>query len=191
MLLLLELGNLYVYEVEFLVEHLVGLDVAEFHGVGYLLLVESLLLHVEVQQRHGIYAGEIEVPVGAFLGLLADGERGIKQGAVLEEFLIGILHLDNEFLAVLALTIHIEDGLACRGVVAEMLGVEILHVLDNLLAGEEAIEEIDQQVLVGSSAEYALETEVGKQADVSFFYSIHTTKHIFAAKIQLLYEISK
>ena len=44
---------------------------------------------------------------------------------------------------------------------------------------------------VVGSAEYALETEVGKQADVSFFYSIHTTKHIFAAKIQLLYEISK
>ncbi len=44
---------------------------------------------------------------------------------------------------------------------------------------------------VVGSAEYALETEVGKQADVSFFYSIHTTKYIFAAKIQLLYEISK
>ena len=44
---------------------------------------------------------------------------------------------------------------------------------------------------VVGSAEYAHETEVGKQADVSFFYSIHTTKYIFAAKIQLLYEISK
>ena len=28
---------------------------------------------------------------------------------------------------------------------------------------------------VVGSAEYALETEVGQQADVSFFYSIHTT----------------
>ena len=44
---------------------------------------------------------------------------------------------------------------------------------------------------VVGSAEYALETEVGQQTDVSFFYSIHTTKYIFAAKIQLLYEISK
>ena len=53
------------------------------------------------------------------------------------------------------------------------------------------IKEVYQQVLVGSSAEYALETEVGKQTDVSFFYSIQTTIFIFAAKIQLLYEISK
>ena len=35
---------------------------------------------------------------------------------------------------------------------------------------------------VVGSAEYALETEVGKQADVSFFYSIHTTKIFFLQK---------
>ena len=44
---------------------------------------------------------------------------------------------------------------------------------------------------VVGSAEYALETEVGKQADVSFFYSIHTTKYIFAAKIQFFRERCK
>ena len=54
-----------------------------------------------------------------------------------------------------------------------MLRVEILHVLDNLLAVKQAIEEVDQQFLVGSSAEYALETEVGQQTDVSFFYCCH------------------
>ena len=72
-----------------------------------------------------------------------------------------------------------------------MLGVAVFQALDYLAPVKQAIEEIDQQVLVGGSAEYALETEVGQQADVSFFYSVHTTKHIFATKIQFFRERCK
>ena len=74
---------------------------------------------------------------------------------------------------------------------AHTIMMHSVQALDYLAPVKQAIEEIDQQVLVGSSAEYALETEVGKQTDVSFFYSIHTTKHIFAAKIQFFRERCK
>ena len=155
-------------------------------------LVKSLLvLHVVIQQRNGIDRVQPVVPRVAFGRLLADGEGGIIDRPVLEEFLRGVLHLDNKLLSVHALAIHVEDGLALGVYVANVLRVAVFQVLDNLPSVEEAVKEIDQQVLVGGCAEYALETEVGQQTDVSFFYSIHTTKHIFAAKIQLLYEISK
>ena len=54
-----------------------------------------------------------------------------------------------------------------------MLLVPVAQFLDNLLSVEEAIKETGQQVLVGSRAEYALESEVGKQADISIFYPFH------------------
>ena len=84
------------------------------------------------------------------------------------------------------MAIHVEDGLALGIQVADVLRVAVFQALDNLPTVEQAVQEIDQQVLVGGSAEYALESEVGQQADVSFFCSIHTTKYISAVKIQLL-----
>ena len=56
-----------------------------------------------------------------------------------------------------------------------MLLVPVAQFLDNLLSVEEAIKETGQQVLVGSRAEYALESEVGKQADISIFYPFNYT----------------
>ena len=54
-----------------------------------------------------------------------------------------------------------------------MLVVEIFHVLYDLSAVEQAVQEVYQQLLVGSRAEDALETEIGQQADVSVFYFSH------------------
>ena len=50
-----------------------------------------------------------------------------------------------------------------------MLAVEERHVLYDLLAIKEGVEKVDEQVLVGNSAEDALETEIGQQTDISFF----------------------
>ena len=150
-----------------------------------------LVLHVVVQQGYGIDWIQLVVPRVALGRLLADGECGIIDRTVLEELLRGVLHLDNKLLAVHALAIDVEDGLALGVYIADVLGVAVFQALDYLAPVKQAIEEIDQQVLVGGSAEYALETEVGQQADVSFFYSIHTTKHIFATKIQFFRERCK
>ena len=131
--------------------------------------IETIFVHIEVQQGNGIHMRQTEVPFGTLLRLLTDRKRGIEKGAVLKEFLIGVLHLHDEFLAVLPFAIHIEDGLPVETRVAQMLVVQVLHVPDDLSTVEQTVQKAYQQLLVGSRTEYALETEIGKQADVSVF----------------------
>ena len=116
---------------------------------------------------------EAEVPFRALLRLFAYGERGIIERPVLEELLEGVLHLNDELLTVFRLAIDIEDCLACRRPVPQMLAVQMHDVLNHLLAVEQAVQEVYQQVLVGCCSEYAFETEVGEQTNVSFFSGCH------------------
>ena len=167
-------------------------DVAELDRVSNLLFVEGFFPHVEVQQGYRIYAREIEIPVRALLRLLTNGERGIEQGAVLEEILVCVLHLHNELLAVLALAIDVENRTACRRILAEVLRIEILHVLYHLCAIKQAIEEVDQQLLIGGCAENALETKIGQQADVAFFCCCHILlSYVVDAKLRIKGIIAK
>jgi hypothetical protein len=55
-----------------------------------------------------------------------------------------------------------------------MLRVQIRYVLHNLFAIKQAVEEANEQILVHCCSKNSLETEVGQQADVSFFYLFHT-----------------
>ena len=55
-----------------------------------------------------------------------------------------------------------------------VLWIQIRHVLHNLSAIKQAVEEADEQILVHCRSEYSLEAEVGQQTDVSFFYLFHT-----------------
>ena len=55
----------------------------------------------------------------------------------------------------------------------QMLAVQMHDVLNHLLAVEQAVQEVYQQVLVGCCSEYAFETEVGEQTNVSFFSGCH------------------
>ena len=66
-----------------------------------------------------------------------------------------------------------------------MLRVEIFHIFDHLFPIEQTIEEMDQQFLVGSSAENTLEPEIGKQTDVSFFYSVHILRRLLSQKYEV------
>ena len=168
-----------------------GVDVAKLNGVANRLLVEGGILHVEVEKRHGIDVVELEVPVGALNGLLTYGEGGVEERAVLEELLVGVLHLDDEFLAILTLAIDVEDGLTLGIVVADVFGVEVLDVLDHLLAVEEAIEKADEQLLVGSRTKDALEPKVGQQADVSVFNLSHNGSCFSSSKVVSICEKSK
>lgn len=59
-----------------------------------------------------------------------------------------------------------------------MLTVQVLHVRNHLFLPKQRVQEVDEQVLVGLGSKNTLETEVGQQADISFFcYMIHT--HLF------------
>ena len=151
--------------------------------------VEGLVLHVEVQKGDGVHVAQLEVPVRTLASLLPDGERGVEQRAVLEELLVGVLHLDDELLAVLTLAIYVEYCLPVGIEVADMLVVHVHHVLHHLCAVEQAVEEAYQEVLVRCSAEYALEAEVRQQAYVSVLYCLHNTN--FSAKMQKISETAK
>jgi len=123
--------------------------------------------------------GQIEVPVCALRCLLFDREGGIVQRPVLEILLVGILHFHDELFALLVLAIHVEDGFPVCVDVSDMFAVEVFHISDDLFFLEQGVQEVDEQVLVGLGAENALETEVGEQADISFFYLSHVDSSLF------------
>ena len=116
---------------------------------------------IEVQQADGVDGVEVEIPVASALRLFADGERGVVDGAVLEELLVDILHLDNELLALVVLTVDVEHGAAGVHPVTELLGVQIGDFLHVLLAAEHGVEEAFQEFFVEFPAKQSLEAEVG------------------------------
>jgi len=64
-----------------------------------------------------------------------------------------------------------------------------------LSAIKQAVEETDQQILVGSRSENSLETEIGQQTDISFFYLLHNPYVInvsfIGAKLRFSFETNK
>ena len=151
-----------------------GSGIAQLYMVADLFLVEGILVHVEVEQRNSIDMIELEIPVTALWCLLANRESGVEEGAVLEISLVGILHFNDELLAVFSFAIHVEDGTAVGIDIPDVLRVQIRNVLYNLSAIKQAVEEADEQILVHCRSKNALEAEIGQQADVSFFYLFHT-----------------
>ena len=172
-----ELGNLYIDIFELVVKYFVGSCVAQLHMMADFLLVECILVHAEVEQGNGIDMIELEIPLIPLGRLFSDREGGVEEGAILEIRLVRILHFYNELLAVFALTIYIKDGSAVGIDISHMLRVQIRYVLHNLFAIKQAVEEANEQILVHCCSKNSLETEVGQQADVSFFYLLHN--HLF------------
>jgi hypothetical protein len=150
------------------------------------LLVESILVHAEVEQGYGIDMIEFEIPVIPLRGLLANRESGVEKGAILEIRLVGVLHFYDELLTVFALAIYIKDGSAVGIDISHMLRIQIRHILHNLSAIKQAVEEANEQILVHCCSKNSLETEVGQQADVSFFYLLHN--HLFLKSMPQSYD---
>ena len=115
---------------------------------------------------------QTEIPLGSRRGLLTDGKGGIEQRAVFEELLVHVLHLHDEFLALVVLAVHIEDGTSCVIALAELLGVEVRYVPDVLLAVEHGVQKTYEQLLVELRAEQPLEAKVGMWIDVSFSHVV-------------------
>ena len=69
-----ELGNLYINILEFVVKYFVGSSVAQLHMMADFLLVECVLVHAEVEQGYGIDMIEFEIPVISLGCLLTDRE---------------------------------------------------------------------------------------------------------------------
>ena len=154
-----------------------GSCVAQLHMMADFLLVECILVHAEVEQGNGIDMIELEIPVTPLWCLFTDREGGVEKGAILEIRLVGILHFNDELLTVFALAIYIKDGSAVGIDISYVFWIQIRYVLYNLSAIKQAVEEANEQILVHCCSENSLETEVGQQADISFFYLLHN--HLF------------
>ena len=92
------------------------------------------IAHLIVEQGHHIDMFKLIVPNVTLLGLLADWEGCVVERTVFKKSLIGILHLDDKLLALLVLTIDVENGLAVGTDIPDMLAIEERHVLYDLLA---------------------------------------------------------
>ena len=114
------------------------------------LLIEGFLVHIEIEQGNRVDMVEFKVLIITLGSLLTDRESGIEQGTVLEVCLVCILHFHDKLLAVFSFAIYVEDGLAVGIYISHVLRVQILHVLNNLSSVEQAVQETDQQILVGS-----------------------------------------
>ena len=93
------------------------------------------------------------------------------------EFLIGVLHLHNEFLAILPFAIYIEDGLTVYTRVAQMFVVQVLHVPHHLGTVEQTVQKAYQQLLVGSPTG-ALPQRFGMLASLYNAHGFHSLADI-------------
>ena len=144
---------------------MVVLHVLQLHLMDETVIWILVVREYEVQDSYRIDILQMVVP-GAYGSLLTDGEGGIVDTAVLEERLLGLLHLDNHLTPVGQLAIHVVDSLSVCIAVAKMLVVQIGEVGDFLLTFEEGIEETNQQVLVQFCAEQFLKSEVCVRVNV-------------------------
>ena len=110
--------------------------------------------------------------------------KPLIDGAVFEELLIHILHLDDKLLALLVLAIDIKDGAPGISTVAQLLRVEVSHILYILFATKQCVEETYQQLLVELGAEKAFETEISMRVDVSFYHNNILRNNDYICKVK-------
>ncbi len=102
----------------------------------YGLLVESHIMHVEIEKCYYVDVSQFEIPVRTLGRLLLDGKGGIIERPVFEMLLIGVLHFHDELLTLLVLAIDVENSLAVGIDISYIFAIEILYVLDDLLLTE-------------------------------------------------------
>ena len=157
------LGHLQIEVGEFVVEHLPRGHIHQFDRVCEV----AVIVEGEVEEADGIYALQFIVPRLALLGLFAYGEGGVEDGAVLEELLLSVLHLNENLLALFCLAIHIEDSSALCGSHPQVFGIEVGDVQEVLCPLEARVEEREQQVFVRFGPKEFLEREVRVEVHIS------------------------
>ena len=165
--MLVELGHLQVYKGQLVIEYVVVVCILQLDFMAIALSGVLVVRKFEVQDTNGKDTLQAIVPF-AFGSLLANGCCGIVDASVLEVCLLCLLHLNDEPAAVLCQTVYVEYGAAVAIAFAEVLAVQILHVL-NLLCTviEKGIKETDKQVLVHLGTKQFLEAEICIRIDVS------------------------
>ena len=127
---LIEFRHFEVNEGKFIIEHLVRVKVHKFHLMMKILLIRSVKR--EIQDTHHINSLQLIIPFTPF-SLLTNRESGIKDTAVLEELLFTTLHLNQELLSLLILTIYIKYGPTVIFLCSKMLCIKVSYILDYFL----------------------------------------------------------
>ena len=185
--LILPLGKLWhlkIEESQFVIEHMLVVNIHQLHFVPKTVLGVFIVGEDKIQDSNRIDTFEPEIPK-AFLPLILYRESSVEYTPVLEELLLGLLHLNDERLALLVLAVDIEDGTAVAIAIAEVLAIEIGKITHHFLAFEERVEEANQQILVKGSSEQLLKAEVRVGIDIftfsHFFYLTYASIcHILA-----------
>ena len=138
----------------------------------------------EIQNPDCIDPFKFKIP-NSFLTLILDRKSGIEYTSVLKELLLGLLHLNDERLSLLILTVNIKDSSAITIAIAKVLTVKIGKIPHHFLAFEQRIEEANQQILIERSTEQLLKAEVRVGIDIftfsHFFYLTYASFcHILA-----------
>ena len=110
--------------------------VHKFHLMMKILLIR--IIKREIQDTHHIDSLQLIIPFSPF-GLFTNRKSRIKDTAVLEELLFTTLHLNQELLALLILTIDIKYGPTVIFLCSEMFCIKVSYILDYLLLEQERI----------------------------------------------------
>ena len=165
---------LKVWQLEEYHSHVPGEQFAFLHVHQCDIRAELLadVIEAEVQETHEIHGADAVSPVHAALALARYGFRRIIDAALLEIGLLAVLHLHDDVLAAVGLA---EDVVNQRAAVLELCGllfVEERYLLDDALAFEQIVQEIQQEGAGQLLAEDALETYIGKRVDIFAHYNV-------------------
>jgi hypothetical protein len=91
----------------------------------------------------------------------------------LEEILFGFLQFHNKAVAFFAFAVNIKHCAAVHAKITELIGLLLAEVFDSVVLGQQAVEEIDEQVLIHLFPKELFEAEIGKGVDVE---GLHVAK---------------
>ncbi len=112
------------------------------------LINTGIIAEDEVQDTYGIDCFQAIVPILSLNGLLTNGKRGIIDATFLEESLFSFLHLYQEFLPSVVLTIDVEHCPPITLLRPQMFGIQIGDIRNYLFARQQCIQETDEQLFV-------------------------------------------
>ena len=157
-----------INKVEFIAKQLVTLifEMNPVDGIRDALFL--IFVKLKIQNADGVNSGQLVIPI-AFNRLLLNRKSGIKQAAILEIILLGLLHFDNKSLATGTAAGKIENCLAINSSSAQLLAIGIVQISDLMVIRQQAIQEINQQRFIRVFAEQFFKAEIGKRIDLGFF----------------------
>ena len=125
---------------------------------------ESVIPHHKVEQEHAYYRLEVAIaPLGTWFALRRDHTAHVIDSAVSEKDLRAILHLDYYVLTIRGQTMDVKDACLIEDPLTLVLLVKERHVLNLILALEQLVEEVNEEVLVHHLPEDNLETDIGER----------------------------